>query len=176
MSVRFLQMKFPRINAVKIWVSSRKWKEDNESMCDVMRWINAWKMKTISDLNMDEKYLANDMVKFIRYFHPVCLIGSDPGVENNTQIILKHVLLALWDACVVAKMIKVIYIYIASTLRKGLQNFINRMLRSVQAKWGVFVSKIFYCNATLQHYFVFWTEYCDHIKKKIMEKWLDHKN
>lgn len=75
-----------------------------------------------------------------------------------------------------SKMIKVIYIYIASTLRKGLQNFINRMLRSMQAKWGVFVSKIFYCNATLQHYFVFWTEYCDHIKKKIMEKWLDHKN
>lgn len=58
-------------------------------------------MKTISDLNMDEKYLANDMVEFIRYLHHVCLIGSDPEVilgksfkkvENNTQIILKHVL------------------------------------------------------------------------------------
>jgi len=38
-------------------------------------------MKTFSDLNMNEKYLPNDMVKFIRYFHHVCLIDSDPGVK-----------------------------------------------------------------------------------------------
>lgn len=73
-------MKFSRVNAVKILVSSRKWKEDNESMCGVMGWINSGKMKTISDLDMDEKYLANDMVKFIKYLHHVCLIGSDPEV------------------------------------------------------------------------------------------------
>lgn len=49
-------------------------------MCDVMRGINAWKMKTISDLNTDKKCPANDKVKFIRYFHHVCLIDSDPEV------------------------------------------------------------------------------------------------
>lgn len=37
-------------------------------------------MKTISDLNTDKKCPANDKVKFIRYFHHVCLIDSDPEV------------------------------------------------------------------------------------------------
>ena len=38
-------------------------------------------MKTFSDLNMNEKYLGNDMVKFIRYLDHICLIESDPEVK-----------------------------------------------------------------------------------------------
>lgn len=40
-------------------------------------------MKTFSDLNVNEKYLSNDMVKFIRYLHHIYLIDSDPEVEQR---------------------------------------------------------------------------------------------
>lgn len=78
---------------------------------------------------------------------------------NNTQIILKRVSWVLWNAHTVAEIIKVIYIYIASTSRQCLQSFLNWMQRTVQPKQEEFASKIFYFDTTKQHYVIFWTKY-----------------